>query len=179
LKDVTTNITDFGLDVYEPLFFRNIHEWTQFGQFNIKFTITDPDIATDLFVFCHIHEWMAGRIKVTKNGKVINQLDVPTLGFQYDYNTPLMSDFDIECGTFGLGAFQTPGNQHCPDYFVCDKKDPTVTPEMAQFSKCIDAMNCHQLAGMTTGIKAHDERALFIHQMIPHHQVRTPCETTS
>jgi len=40
---------------------------------------------------------------------------------------------------------------------------------MVKFSQCLDAMNCHMLAGMTTGIKAQDERALFIHQMIPHH----------
>jgi hypothetical protein len=31
-------------------------------------------------------------------------------------------------------------------------------------------MNCAMLAGMTTGVKASDPTALFIHQMIPHHQ---------
>ena len=171
VKAITTNVTDLGLEVYDSFFRRNIHEWAQFGTFSIQFTITDPELATDMFIYCHIHEWMAGRIKVTKNGNVINELDVPTLGFEYDYNTPLMSDFDRECGTFGLEPFQTPGNPHCPNYFVCDKDDPSVSPEMAKFSTCIDAMNCHMLGGMTTGIKAHDERALFIHQMIPHHQV--------
>jgi uncharacterized protein (DUF305 family) len=30
------------------------------------------------------------------------------------------------------------------------------------------------MAGMTTGVKAKDEVGLFIHQMIPHHQVGIP-----
>ncbi|CAB9529136.1 expressed unknown protein [Seminavis robusta] len=170
IKNITHHEEDFGLDVYEPLFMRNPHEWAQFGNFTIKLRVDDPDITSDMFIFCHIHEWMAGRIKVTKNGIPIIKKDVPTLGFEFDYNTPLLSDFDKECGTFALGQYQTPDNPHCPDHFVCDKDDPMVTPEMAHFGSCIDAMNCAMLTGMTTGIKAQDERALFIHQMIPHHQ---------
>ncbi|CAB9498173.1 expressed unknown protein [Seminavis robusta] len=170
LQNVTVNISDNGLDVYEPLFFRSPAEWTSMGTFSMKMRFDDADIKKDMFIFCHIHEWMAGRIKFTKNGTVLNELDVPTLGFEFDYNTPLLSDFDKECGTFGLGDYQIPGHPHCPDQFVCDKDDPAIDPKMAQFGSCIDAMNCHMLVGMTTGIKAQDERALFVHQMIPHHQ---------
>ena len=179
---LTGNITkqeeDFGLDVYEPLFFRNPHEWAQFGEFNIKFRFDDPAITRDMFYFCHIHEFMGGRIKVTKNGRVINVMDIPSLGFKYDYDTPQWSEFDKQCGTYALGDFQLP-NRLCPDRFVCGlDEDPAlqerggtpVDPGLKQFSQCIDAMNCHMMSGMTTGIKARDERALFIHQMIPHHQ---------
>ena len=112
---------------------------------------------------------MGGRIKVTKNGKVLNELDTPSMGFAYDYDSPLMSEFDKECGTFALGEFQLP-NPKCPDRFVCGLDEPGMDPQLLKFSQCLDAMNCHMLAGMTTGIKARDERALFIHQMIPHHQ---------
>ena len=122
-----------------------------------------------MFYFCHIHEFMGGRIKVTKNGKVLNELDTPSMGFAYDYDSPLMSEFDKECGTFALGEFQLP-NPKCPDRFVCGLDEPGMDPQLLKFSQCLDAMNCHMLAGMTTGIKARDERALFIHQMIPHHQ---------
>jgi Domain of unknown function (DUF305) len=41
---------------------------------------------------------------------------------------------------------------------------------MQAFSTCIDAMNCAMLDGMTTGISASSPTALFIHQMVPHHQ---------
>jgi len=104
--NTTVNEEDFGLDVYEPLFFRNPHEWTQFGTFNIKMVFNDPTIQSDMFYFCHIHEFMGGRIKVTKNGTVLNELDAPTMGFSYDYDTELLSDFDKECGTYALGEFQ-------------------------------------------------------------------------
>merc|ERR1712037_1045588 len=40
----------------------------------------------------------------------------------------------------------------------------------AEFSGCIDSMNCAMMAGMTTGIESQSEVALFLHQMIPHHQ---------
>ena len=53
--NITQDEEDFGLDVYEPLFFRNPHEWTSFGTFNIKFRFDDEDIKSDMFYFCHIH----------------------------------------------------------------------------------------------------------------------------
>lgn len=90
---------DFGLDVYEPLFFRDPHEWTSFGNFTVQLRIDDATIKNDLFYFCHIHEFMGGRIKLTKNGMLLNELDAPDLGYEYD----TMSDFDKMCGTFGLG----------------------------------------------------------------------------
>ena len=193
----TTNEEDFGLDVYEPLFFRNPHEWTSFGTFTVKLRIDDENqlYNNDMFYFCHIHEFMGGRIKLTKDGKVVNKLDIPSLGYSYDE----VSEFDKECGTFGLSEYALP-NPVCPEKFVCfdddnvendsKKKDDSsssllsrndneqpqsstelqAAQELRHFGMCLDAMNCHMLSGMTTGTKAKSEGALFVHQMIPHHQ---------
>jgi uncharacterized protein (DUF305 family) len=106
---------------------------------------------------------MAGRIKLLKNGFPINENDMPALGFSYDTPGP----FDKSCGTYGLDAFQLP-NPVCPDRFVCGVEDQD--EELQSFAECIDAMDCAMMSGMTTGVMASDEAALFIHQMIPHHQ---------
>ncbi len=53
-----------------------------------------------------------------------------------------------------VGCSELP-NPLCPDHFVCGNEDES--QELRDFSRCIDAMNCHQLAGMTTGVKAQDE----------------------
>merc|ERR1719330_542862 len=55
----------------------------------------------------------------------------------------------------------------CPERFVCD---PGNKYNFKSFSSCIDAMNCHMLVGMTSGVSSESELALFVHQMIPHHQ---------
>jgi hypothetical protein len=106
---------------------------------------------------------MAGRIKLLKNGLPINENDMPALGFSYDTPGP----FDKQCGTYGLDAFQLP-NPVCPDRFVCGVEGQD--EELQSFAECIDAMDCAMMSGMTTGVMASDETALFIHQMIPHHQ---------
>jgi Domain of unknown function (DUF305) len=41
---------------------------------------------------------------------------------------------------------------------------------MRDFARCIDAMNCHMMIAMTTKVSSGTELALFLHQMIPHHQ---------
>jgi hypothetical protein len=164
VKNVTTGEEDFGLDVYEPLFFRSPHEWTAMGTFSIQLRFDDDSVTSDIFYFCHIHEFMGGRIKLTKNGQVLNELDTPDRGYKYD----VPSAFDEQCGSFGLGNFELP-NPLCPAKFVCvDDEDDS--QELRDFSHCIDAMNCHMMSGMTTGIQAKSEAALFVHQMIPHHQ---------
>jgi uncharacterized protein (DUF305 family) len=106
---------------------------------------------------------MSGRIKLLKNGLPINESNVPALGYSYDTPGP----FDQTCGTYGLDAFQLP-NPVCPDRFVCGVEGQD--EELQSFAECIDAMDCAMMSGMTTGVMASDEAALFIHQMIPHHQ---------
>ena len=118
--------------------------------------------SRSLFVcdFVQIHQFMSGRIKLTNKGLLVSNIDVPSLGYEYD--TP--GTFDQQCGTFGLDNFQLP-NAQCPDRFVCDPP-----PENQQFANCIDAMNCHMMAGMTTNVDSQSNIALFVHQMVPHHQ---------
>lgn len=45
---------DFGLDVYEPLFFRPIPEWTGLGNFSVQVRFDDASYTQDLFYFCHV-----------------------------------------------------------------------------------------------------------------------------
>jgi Domain of unknown function (DUF305) len=103
---------------------------------------------------------MAGRIKLLKDGQSISTEDEPPLG--YSYAEP--GEFDKSCGTYGLGNYQLP-HPECPETFVCD-----ASTENQPFASCIDAMNCHMFASMTTGMSSQSNVALFIHQMIPHHQ---------
>lgn len=137
---------------------------TRLGSLNSITTKITTLTHTQLFVsMFQIHQFMAGRIKLLKDGVAVNASDEPAI--EYTYDTP--GTFDKECGTFGLDAFQLP-NPVCPDRFVCGAEDQDA--ELQSFADCIDAMDCHMLSGMTTGVVASEETALFIHQMIPHHQ---------
>jgi hypothetical protein len=108
---------------------------------------------------------MTDRIKILKDDKAITQLNMPEVGYEYD----APSAYDQKCGTFGLDAFQLP-NPECPDHFVCDVPRSSKNPSLALFADCIDSMDCAMMAGMTTSVSSSSEVALFIHQMIPHHQ---------
>ena len=113
--------------------------------------------------FAQIHQFMTGRIKLLKNNVPVSTVDEPELGYTYD----VPGEFDEECGTFGLDDFQLPNSQ-CPEEFVClgDVSDPA----LVTYAECIDAMNCAMMTGMTTKYSANSPVALFLHQMIPHHQ---------
>lgn len=107
---------------------------------------------------------MSGRIKLLQNGVPVNQVDDPPLGYEYD----VPGSFDKQCGTFNLDNFQLP-REECPAAFVCGA-DTQADFEMQEFSACIEATDCEMFVGMTTGVRANSPDALFIHQMIPHHQ---------
>jgi hypothetical protein len=156
---------NFGLDEYEAKFFHPIPEWLGYGDFNVVLKFDDDEFAQDLFYFCHIHQYMSGRIKLLKNGEEIQHENMPELGYEYE----VPSDHDLECGTYGLNAFQIPDHAECPEQFVCDAENES--EELQAFAKCIDSMNCAMMAGMSSSVSGDtDEVALFIHQMIPHHQ---------
>jgi len=159
---VTTVEDDFGLDVYEPLFFRPLLEWEELGPFTVKVHFDDTGYDEDIFYFCHIHQYMTGRIKLLdSDGDPISADDTPAIPTGY-YDEA--SSFDESCGTFGLGDFQVP-NFECPERFVCD-----AGAAVSSFASCIEAMDCAMIAGMTTNDGTADPRGLFIYQMIPHHQ---------
>ena len=121
---------------------------------------------TCCFFHVKIHQYMSGRIKLLRDGEPIqSDADLPELGYEYTKKT---SEHDIICGTYGLEAFQLP-HRECPGRFVCDV--PVENRGLAQFSQCIESMNCKMMAGMTTSVKGSEsEVALTLHQMIPHHQ---------
>jgi len=160
---VTTGEDDFGLDVYEPLFFHPLTQWLEKSwSVAVKFDIEDMD--KDIFYFCHIHQYMSGRIKIIgKDGEKVSMADSPELGFEYD--TP--TDFDTACGTTNTDQYQLPAD-NCPDKFVCDV--PSDNKSLMNFAACIEAMDCAMVQGITNYVKSNSEVALFIHQMIPHHQ---------
>jgi Domain of unknown function (DUF305) len=161
IKPVTANESDIGLLVYEDFFFLDMASWTGLGTFSIKLKFDDESYAAkDIFYYCRVHQYMAGRIKLLKNGVPVNAEDDPPMYFAME----TQSEFDKMCGTYGLGPFQLPHPQ-CPERFICDVDD-----RMRGFVSCIEAMDCHMLVGMTTKVTSGSELALFIHQMIPHHQ---------
>jgi len=164
VTNVTSGQSYFGLDDYEPLFYHAIPEWVNYGDFHIQLRFDEENYGSDIFYFCHIHNLMTGRIKLSKNGTLIQpDADLPEILYKYDEPGP----FDEKCGTYGLDAWQLP-NAQCLERFVCDV--PEDNPELKQYADCIDAMDCHMMQGMTTDISSDSVIALFIHQMVPHHQ---------
>lgn len=156
----TVNQADVGLNMYEDFFFKSMPAWKGYGKFSIKLKFDDEAYTKDIFYYCRIHQFMAGRIKLLKNGVPVNKKDDPAA--YYEQETPGV--FDERCGTYGLDQFQLP-HPECPARFVCDVDD-----NMREFASCIDAMDCHMMTGMTTKVSSKTELALFLHQMIPHHQ---------
>jgi len=155
-----TGDEDFGLDVYEPQFFANPIDWSGAGQYEVALKF-DHTYDKDIFYFCHIHQYMTGRIKfVDEAGSVITTADEPEIPYEYEQATA----YDESCGTYGVSGFQLP-NPQCPTKFVCD-----APASVAEFAGCIESMNCAMTAGMTTGASSDNAMALFVHQMVPHHQ---------
>ncbi|KAL3809732.1 hypothetical protein ACHAXA_003882 [Cyclostephanos tholiformis] len=171
------NGEDVTLDGYEPEFAWPIEEWVSNGVYYVEVTLPiDFRYKEDLFYFCHIHQYFGARIKLMKNGKIINPLPLP----EHKLVPPPPSEYDQHCGTYGLiaetagpgiigdgwshsmlGDFRLP-HPECPSEFICEEDKST-------FATCTDAINCHMFNGMTTN-ENYSEVALFLHQMIPHHQ---------
>jgi len=151
---------DFGLDVYEPQFFANPVDWSGAGQYEVALKF-DHTYEKDIFYFCHIHQYMSGRIKfVDTSGDAISPVDDPDIPYPYEQ----ASVYDQSCGTYGVTGFRLP-NPQCPTKFVCDAPGG-----VTEFAGCIESMNCAMTIGMTTGANSGNAIALFAHQMIPHHQ---------
>jgi hypothetical protein len=110
-----------------------------------------------------IHGFMGGRIKLLNNGKLINKINFPI--HKLFFAPP--SAYDQECGTYGLEDFQLP-HPECPHRFVCNVDDVSDS-SIGSFASCLESMNCHMFAGMTTHA-TQGNVALFLQEMIPHHQ---------
>jgi len=153
---------DFGLDFYEPEFFYTREHWSE-AVYHVEVTISDTEYAGDLFYFCHIHNWMSGRIKVTDGGAKVQNRDDPELG--YELETP--STYDASCGTYGVSEYQEDSGK-CDDLFVCTDGDESRAQK--DFGECLYAMDCHMNYHMKTILNEESPVATFMHQMIPHHQ---------
>ena len=54
LKSVTENDDDFGLDAVEPLFFRPLGTWQEYGAFETYLNFDYELVDHDIFYFCHV-----------------------------------------------------------------------------------------------------------------------------
>jgi len=168
---------DFGLDAYEPEFVIPLLQWktaakgvlfeqereNYFVALNIP---TDIESNDDFFYFCHVHQFMTGRIKfVGEDGRAL--IPQNTKIIPYEYQQP--DEYDLSCGTIGISSSRLPNDQ-CPETFVCNRPDAITKPKENKFADCVDSMNCAMIKGMTTMVNMQSSIALFNHQMIPHHQ---------
>lgn len=159
--------SDFGLEGYEPEFFYPLAEWG-LAEYTIKLRF-DETITQDIFYFCHIHAGMTGRIKILSDETTpLVEDDTPAIG--YSYTVP--DTFDAACGTAGLADYENYAfNDECPDEFVCFDETGIDSNTVIEFAKCINAMDCQMLDGMTSSVTGtQDLGALFSYQMIPHHK---------
>jgi len=163
---------DFGLDDYEPRFFYPFADWVEQGTFSVVApSVQNPNkvdpMNNDFFYFCHIHAGMSGRVKILDSDEsVLSPPDVPEIPADY---YQIQSEFDAGCGTYGISAFELP-NPNCPVNFVCGAGS-----ELKNFAACFNALDCAMTSGMSNEVGSQDadvsdEIALFINQMIPHHQ---------
>ena len=158
--------TQLTKEQYKKKFFEALHDWSAYENFSVRVQLDASVKASSATFYCIIHSGMEGSIQLfpedSRGSNAITQAttDIP----EYVDNR---SEFDKKCGTYGLGDFELP-NALCPDRFVCGTED--VTDELKHFAECLEAANCHMMSGMTTGVSATADAALFIHQMIPHHQ---------
>jgi len=162
IMPLTEDNENFGLDDYEPLFFYPFGQWLEQGLFsvNVKFT---EDYDADIFYFCHIHQGMTGRIKLFQEGFKVSEDDKPAIPYAYD----MPKGLGKTCGgNFDIAPLP---DTECPSTFVCLDQDAPA--DLGLFAECINAQDCAMFKGMTSGVSAEGgEAALFLHQMIPHHQ---------
>jgi len=152
---------DFGLDAVEDFFKYPLGNWEDLGPFKVALNF-DVAYDQDIFYYCHMHEGMTGRIKLLDaDGIMLNEEDTPEIPYEYDV---VDTEFDKTCGTFNTTAWQLPNDQ-CVKNFVCDSEQSS-----SIFKTCVDAMDCHMMASMTTNAGEGGIQALFCRQMIPHHQ---------
>merc|ERR1740124_1057852 len=94
---------DFGLDVYEPQFFASPGDWQEAGKYEVALKFDVTDFTKDIVYFCHIHQYMSGKIKwVDEDGDVLQEDDDPKIPYGYERATA----YDQSCGTYGVADFK-------------------------------------------------------------------------
>mmetsp|Transcript_20472 Transcript_20472/g.38499 ORF Transcript_20472/g.38499 Transcript_20472/m.38499 type:complete len:317 (-) Transcript_20472:872-1822(-) len=159
----------FGLDTYEPQFAADRETW-QLNKYNVKLTITDSATAT-FFYFCHIHEWMSGRILVSDDGTVAGIRSQNGAGDVQLYASDVQKPGDIECGTTNSPNYRdaldpaayTMESDFCRGRtYLCDIS--------STFGRCMASIDCQMHTEMRVFSNATNPVVTFMHQMIPHHQ---------
>ena len=135
------------MEDYQQIFLTPPQHWAAHDDFSVQVRFDDPQVTETSF-YCIIHYGMEGKIKILPPSVETETASVATLTSGASDYVDTRSDFDKKCGTTGLNDFQLP-NQLCPDRFVCGTE--LVSPELREFSDCLEAANCAMMSGMTTG----------------------------
>ncbi len=99
------NSEDIGLNRYEPEFAWLVEEWATNGEYYVNLMLPLNFAYTeDLFYFCHVHQYLGARIKLKRDGRIINPLLLP----EHRLVPPPPSGYDRRCGTYGLVAVPVP-----------------------------------------------------------------------
>jgi len=158
---------DTGLDCYEPEFFYPRADWMK-KKYTAELTITqamaDKSHGGVIYYFCHIHSKMSGKLIIQNaDGSAFvpsaNPSPLPL------YSTYSPAGADLTCGTYEVTAFAGGGAKACQERFVCGSLD-------TNFENCLQAIDCKMKVEMKSETSAdhQDKVAVFMQQMIPHHQ---------
>ena len=168
LGSTVTGGINFGLSDYENMFHRSRTDWINLGKFSVKLNLTDEGYSKDIFYFCHLHDFMSGRIKIlTSDGKTENRDEIPILGYNYETLDP----FDNKCGTYGASSYRL-DNALCDqeNAFICNREHIDYTSSTRNFGECMEAIDCKMHVEMRTYLSQSNPTETFVHQMIPHHE---------
>jgi len=159
------------MGTFEPQFKFPLSIW-QKNKYNVQVKITDAKTA-QFFYFCHIHNWMSGKIFVTNADGTAR---TATATYPTFYDPVKLSDEDTKCGytpaphygdVSGPGAF---GYSKVSGESMCMEKE-AVCGATTEFSACLEQVDCHMTVNMkVTHAPAGNEIITFMRQMIPHHQ---------
>jgi uncharacterized protein (DUF305 family)/plastocyanin len=157
---------DTGLDCYEPEFFYPRDQWLE-KKYTVELTITqdvaDASHGGVIYYFCHIHSKMSGKIIIQNADGSAYTPKNPTAQALYAASGP--SGADAMCGTHGVKEYAPGGSKACAERFLCGTLD-------TDFEKCMQAIDCKMNQDMKSYTKAdqEDKVAIFMEQMIPHHE---------
>lgn len=127
----------FGLDTYEPHFADwSIGQWRH-NRYSVRVQITD-EATHEFFYFCHIHQWMSGRVIV------LSASNEARPGIRQELYAPeALTSKDTTCGSTPAPHY---GDADGPSAFGLDsKKCPTMhlCGAKGDFRDCMEAIDCH------------------------------------
>jgi len=158
---------DTDLDCYEPDFSYPRGIWME-KVYTAELTITqnmaDESHGGVIHYFCHIHSKMSDRIIIQNADGTPFQPSADPSPMSL-YSPYVLGGDDSTCGTYEVEAYAGGGEKACQETFTCGSLHTT-------FEKCTQAIDCKMNPEMKTETSADhtDKVAVFMQQMIPHHQ---------